>query len=171
MIDDPAPIDKATGKEINPEEAGVLTLAAAQENQEALELRTEHNETHGAMTMALVRAIREEGPHASMDRIFDRMWNYMQAENLSQTPVLGGSERGDKDLFGQPARQEPFSVIVKEVHGDDVVVRGGEAIGLYAGSELRRLADAAAAQLVTLAITATSGLSQATATVTLPALA
>jgi hypothetical protein len=165
LIDDPAPIDKATGKEINPEEAGVLTLAAAQENQEALELRTEQNETHGAMTTALVRAIREEGPHASMDRIFERMWNYMQAENLSQTPILGGTERGDKDLFGQPARQEPFSVIVKEVHGDEVVVRGGEAIGLYAGSELRRLADAAAAQPVTLAITATSGLSQATARV------
>lgn len=156
LIDDPPAIDKTTGKEINPEEAGVLTLAAAQENQEALELLSGQNETHGAMTTALVRAIREEGPHASMDRIFERLSNYMQAENLTQTPILGGVQRGDKDLFGQPAREEPFSVIVKEVHGDDVVLRGGEAIGLYAGSELSR-------QPVTLSVTATSGLSEATA--------
>jgi len=166
LIDDPAPIDKATGQEINPEDAGVLTLAAAQENQEALELLGEKNETHGAMTTALVRAIREEGPHASMDRVFERMWNYMQAANLTQTPVLGGKDRGDKDLFGQPARQEPFSVIVREVHGDDVVLRGGEAIGLYAGSELRRLTtDNAASTPVTLLVSAPTGLSQATARV------
>ena len=165
LIDDPSPIDKATGKEINPEDAGVLTLAAAQENQEALELIGEQNETHGAMTTALVRAIREEGPHASMDRIFERMWNYMQAANLTQTPVLGGQARGDKDLFGQPARQEPFSVIVKEVHGDEVVVRGGEAIGLYAGSEMQRLASGASSQAATLSVTASPGLSQATARV------
>ncbi len=106
LIDDPAPVDKATGKEINPEDAGVLTLAAAQENQEALELRSEKNETHGGMTMALVRAIREEGPHASMDRIFERMWNYMQAANLPQTPVLGreGSAATRTCSASRPAR-------------------------------------------------------------------
>jgi len=163
LIDDPPAIDKATGKEINPEEAGVLTLAAAQENQEALELRGEKNETHGGMTMALVRAIREEGPHASMDRVFDRMWNYMQASNLPQTPVLGGKGRADKDLSGQPARQEPFSVIVKEVRGDEVLLRGGEAIGLREGSELRRLASGAAAQPVSLLVTKSLGLSEAVA--------
>jgi hypothetical protein len=163
LIDDPAPIDKATGKEINPEEAGVLTVAAAQENQEALELRSEKNETHGGMTMALVRAIREEGPHAGMDRIFERMWNYMQAANLPQTPVLGGKGRGDKDLLGQPARQEPFSVIVREVRGDDVLLRGGEAIGLYEGSELRRLAGGAASQPATLVVTKSMGLAEAAA--------
>lgn len=165
LIDDPPAIDKATGKEINPEEAGVLTLAAAQENQEALELRSEKNETHGGMTMALVRAIREEGPHASMDRIFERMWNYMQAENLPQTPVVGGKGRGDKDLLGQPARQEPFSVIVKEVRGDEIVLRGGEAIGLNVGSELRRLGGAAASPPATLVVTRPLGLSEAAAKV------
>jgi hypothetical protein len=167
LIDDPPAIDKATGKEINPEEAGVLTVAAAQENQEALELRSEKNETHGGMTMALVQAIREEGPHASMDRVFERMWNYMQAANLPQTPVLGGKGRGDKDLLGQPARQEPFSVIVKEVRGDEVLLRAGEAIGLYPGSELRRLASgAASSQPATLVVTKSLGLSETAASVT-----
>jgi hypothetical protein len=166
LIDDPPAIDKATGKEINPEDAGVLTVAAAQENQEALELRNETNETHGGMTMALVQAIREEGPHASMDRVFERMWNYMQAANLPQTPVLGGKGRGDKDLLGQPARQEPFSVIVKEVRGDEILLRAGEAIGLYPGSELRRLAaGAASAKPATLVVTKLLGLSEAAATV------
>jgi hypothetical protein len=71
-IYDPLPVDKATGKELNPEDAGALTLEAARENKEALELRSEKNATHGAITMALVQAIREEGPHASMDSIFER---------------------------------------------------------------------------------------------------
>ncbi len=163
VIDDPPAIDKATGKEIDPEGAGVLTLAAAQENQEALELRSENNETHGGMTTALVRAIREEGPHASMDRIFERMSNYMLAANLSQTPVLGGKGRGDRDLLGQPARQEPFSVIVRDVQGDRVILRGGEAIGLYEGSELRRVGSNTGLQTATLVVTKTSGLSESTA--------
>jgi hypothetical protein len=171
LIDDPAPIDKATGKEIDAEDAGVLTLAAAQENQEALELRSEKNETHGGMTMALVRAIREEGPHASMDRIFERMSNYMQAANLPQTPVLGGKGRGDKDLLGEPARQEPFSVIVKEVRGDEVLLRGGEAIGLYEGSELRRLAAGTASQPATLVVTRSLGLAEAAAKIGSPGVA
>jgi hypothetical protein len=167
VMDDPAPVDKA-GKEINPEEEGVLTLAAAQENQEALELRSEKNETHGGMTMALVRAIREEGPRASMDRIFERMWNYMQASNLSQTPVLGGQGRGEKDLLGQPAREEPFSVLVKDVRDDEALLRGGEAIGLYGGSELRRIADSNAAQPVTLVVIKSLGLSEAAAKISPP---
>ncbi len=163
VIDDPPPIDKATGKEINPEEAGVLTLAAAQENQEALEIRGPNNETHGGMTMALVRAIREEGPRASMDRIFERTWNYMQAANLSQTPVLGGNGRGDKDLLGQPSRQEPFSVMAKEVRGDDIVLQGGEAIGLYQGSELRRLSAQSTGAEPTLRVIKVTGLAEAQA--------
>jgi hypothetical protein len=41
-------------------------------------------------------------------------------------------------LLGQPARPEPFQILVKEVHGDEALLRAGEAVGLYAGSELRR---------------------------------
>lgn len=165
VIDDPPAIDQATGEEINPEQAGVLTLAAAQENQEALELRSEKDQTHGGLTLALVRAIREEGPHASMDRIFERMTNTMQAFNLPQTPVLGGKGRGPKDLLGQPAREQPFSVMVKEVHGDEVTLRGGEAIGLYVGSELRSLAEGAPPQPITLVVTRSLGLAGSAARV------
>lgn len=163
VIDDPPAIDKATGKEINPEEAGVLTVAAAQENQEALELWSKNDGVHGGMTTALVRAIREEGPHASMDHIFERMSTYMQASNLMQTPVLGGKDRGDKDLLGQPARQEPFSVIVKEVRGGEALLRGGEAIGLYEGSELRSAAGGNTSQPATLVVTKSLGLAEAAA--------
>ncbi len=137
VVDDAPAADG--GSEINPEEKGVLTLAAAQENQEALEIWDEKDGTHGGMTMALVRAIREEGPHASMNRIFERMLNYMQAANLRQTPVLGGVGRAEKDLLGQAARQEPFSVLVKDVREGEALLGAGEAIGLYEGSELRRV--------------------------------
>ena len=169
LIDDPPALDKATNQEINPEAAGVLTLGAAQENQEALELRTEKDETHGGMTMALVQAIREEGPHASMNRVFERMWNYMQASNLPQTPVLGGRGRGERDLLGEPARQEPFSLIVRQVRGDQVVLRGGEAIGLFAGSELRRIGDGAESQAARLTVERSLGLAESVAKITPPA--
>jgi len=159
-IDDPASIDNSTGKEIDPEGVGVLTLAAAQENQEALEIWDEKDGTHGGMTLALVRALREEGPHASMNRIFERMLNYMQATNLSQTPVLGGKGRGELDLLGDPAKQEPFSVLVKEVRGDEAQLRAGEAIGLYEGSELTRVGGGA-----TLLVTKSLGLTQSAATI------
>jgi Caspase domain len=168
LIDDPPRIDPATGRSINPEEAGVLTLAAAQENQEALELRTEKDETHGGMTMSLVRAIREEGPHASMNHIFERMWSYMQAANLPQTPVMGGRGRGDRDLLGEPARQEPFSVVVRQVRGDEAVLRGGEAIGLFAGSELRQLGGAAGSQAATLTVDRSMGLAESVAKISPP---
>jgi hypothetical protein len=158
VIDDPPTVDRSTGKEINPEDAGVLTLAAAQENQEALEIWDEKDGTHGGMTLALVRALREEGPHASMNRIFERLLNYMQAANLSQTPVLGGKGRGELDLLGGPAKQEPFSVMVKEVHGDEAVLRAGDAIGLYEGSELSRVGGGA-----TLVVTRSLGLTEAAA--------
>jgi hypothetical protein len=148
LIDDPV--------EINPEAAGVLTLAAAQENEEALELRNEKNETHGALTLALVRALREEGPHASMDRVFERTWNYLQVENLPQTPILGGKGRSDKDLLGQPARAEPFSVLVKNASGGDALLGAGEAIGLYEGSELH-------SPTATLVVVKSLGLSEAVA--------
>ena len=137
VIDDPPPVDPKTHEDMNPEAEGVLTLAAAQENQEALEIKDNREGIHGVMTLALVRAIREEGPHASMKRIFERMVNYMQAKNLAQTPVLGGDGRGEKDLLGQVAQQGPFSVLVKKVVDGEALLGAGDAIGLYEGSELR----------------------------------
>jgi hypothetical protein len=168
LIDDPPPVDQVTGRPINPEEAGVLTLAAAQENQEALELSTEKNEAHGGMTMSLVRAIREEGPHASMNHIFERMWSYMQAANLAQTPVMGGRGRGERDLLGEAARQEPFSVVVRQVRGDEAVLRGGEAIGLFAGSELRQIGGAAESKAATLIVDRSMGLAESVAKISPP---
>ena len=164
LVDDPAPVDRATGRELNPEEAGVLTLAAAQENQEALEIWSEGG-AQGGMTASLVRAVREEGPGASMEHIFQRMSNYMRAANLSQTPVLGGKGRGEKDLLGRPARQEPFTVLVKEGRGGEVLLQAGDAIGLFEGSELRRLPGGDAAQPVTLTVVKSLGLMEAAASV------
>ena len=165
VVDDPPPFDKDLGKAVIPEDLGVLTVAAAQENEEAMELRSEKNETHGGMTMALVQALREEGPHASMDRIFERMSNAMRVADLSQTPVLGGKNRGDKDLLGQIAKQEPFTVMAKEVHAGEVLLGGGDAIGLFAGSELRRLSASNGAPSVTLTIVKSLGMAGSAASI------
>ena len=138
VINDPAPVDQA-GKPLDPEQAGVLTLAAAQRNESALEVEDAEHVAHGAMTLALVRALQEEGPNQSMNVIFDRMLNYLKADNLPQTPVLGGKGRGSRDLFGQPAQARPFSVLVKARRGDDLILQGGQAIGIYEKTELKRV--------------------------------
>ena len=73
----PPDIDPATHQPIDPETLGVLTLAAAQPNQEAREIQTEDG-PHGAFTWALAQALR----YASepMDRIFARTMAALGAE-------------------------------------------------------------------------------------------
>ncbi len=57
-------------------------------------------------------------------------------------------------------------MIVRDVRGDEVVLRGGEAIGLYEGSELRRMATGASSQPATLVVARSLGLSESAAKIT-----
>lgn len=166
IVDDPATIDPQTKRLIDPEDLGVLTLAAAQRNQESIEQiftdDTTH-QVHGALTFALVRALQTEGPHASMNIILDRVQDFLSAENLFQTPILGGKARAEKDILGQPVSPASFSVSVKEVRGRDIILRGGQAIGIYSGCELRKIRATQDEPVVTIRVTESPNLAESIA--------
>ncbi len=143
VANDPATLD-ASGQPIDPEKAGVLTLAAAQSNEEAREISTDDG-PHGAFTWALAHALKYSGE--PMDRVFQRAAAELRAGAIPQQPVMGGLGRGTRDLFGQPADPGAgLHILVESVNGKEVRVRGGVELGIYpecilksAGEPARRL--------------------------------
>lgn len=139
VIRDAGMKDPESNHLINPEELGVLTLFAVQRNDEEIEQvfkEDPRRQVHGALTWALVKAIQTEGPHASMNAIYSRILDILGQEGLSETPIKGGAGRDTLDILGQPASTSSFTVSVKAISKKTVVLRGGQAIGLYEGTEL-----------------------------------
>ncbi len=135
VANDPPDIDPATHQPIDPETLGVLTLAAAQPNQEAREVQTEDG-AHGAFTWALAQALR----YASepMDRVFARATAALGANGAVQQPAMGGPSRFSKTILGQPAGAGGgLTVVVDSVKGADIHLRGGAAIGLFPQCRLK----------------------------------
>lgn len=129
VVNDPAEIDSATKRPIDPEKEGVLTLAAAQSSEEAREIDTEDG-PHGAFTWALAHALKYEGE--PMDRVFQRVAAQLHSSGVTQQPVMGGVGRAAKDLFGQPVNASAgLRLLVESVNGKDVRLRGGKELGLY----------------------------------------
>jgi len=159
VANDAATLDPATGQPIDPEKAGVLTLAAAQSNEEAREIDTDAG-AHGAFTWALAHALKYAGE--PMDRIFQRVSAELRAAGVSQQPVMGGLGRGARGLFGEPADPGAgLRILVESVKGKDIHLRGGVEVGLYPDCILKSAGDAP----VRLKITASSGLGSSTAQV------
>ena len=153
VADDPADNDPATHGPIDPEALGVLTLAAAQPNQEAREIQTEDG-PHGAFTWALAQALR----YASepVDRIFARTLAALGSNGAMQQPTMGGPSRFSKTIFGQPpAAGGGLTVVVDSVKGADIHLRGGAAIGLFPKCRLKTVSQPA----VTVEIASSEGLS------------
>lgn len=157
VVNDPPEIDPATSQPIDPEKAGVLTLAAAQSSEEAREIDTEDG-AHGAFTWALAHALKYEGE--PMDRIFQRVAAQMHSSGGSQQPVMGGAGRTSRDLFAEPANDSAgLRLLVQSVNGKEVRLRGGRELGLYPDCILKSESQPP----VELKITAASGLGSSTA--------
>lgn len=149
VVNDPPDIDKKTGMPIDPATVGVITLSAAQRNQPAEEIDLTTDSTgaypfgnaHGAFTWALKRAI-DTGANQTIDALFQRTVALLKADNLSQVPVLEGRNRSGKGIFGQPVDGQGNQTAAVEMwDGNDLLqLRGGRAIGIYKGTQLRRLA-------------------------------
>jgi hypothetical protein len=149
---DPPDRDPATHQPIDPEMLGVLTLAAAQPNQEAREAQTEDG-AHGAFTWALAQSLR----YASepMDRIFARTMAALGANGAIQQPAMGGPSRFSKTILGQPpGAGGGLTVVVDSVKGADIHLRGGAAIGLFPQCRLKTAGQPA----VTVEIASSEGL-------------
>jgi len=129
MANDFADLDPATHQPIDPETLGVLTLAAAQPNQEAREVQTEDG-AHGAFTWALVQSLKYAAE--PMERIFARTMAAMGANGAIQQPSMGGPSRFSQTILGQPpGAGGGLTVVVDSVKGADIHLRGGTAIGLF----------------------------------------
>ena len=153
VANDPADRDPATHQPIDPEALGVLTLAAAQPNQEAREVQTEDG-PHGAFTWAFAHSLR----YASepVDRIFARTVAALGSNGALQQPAMGGAPRFSKTIFGQtPAAGGGLTVVVDSVKGADIHLRGGTAIGLFPKCRLKTVSQPA----VTVEIASSEGLS------------
>ncbi len=159
VVNDPADIDPATKEPIDPEKAGVLTLAAAQSSEEAREIDTEEG-AHGAFTWALAHALRYQGE--PMNRVFQRVSAEMHANGAQQQPVMGGTGRNNQDIFGTPADPAAgMRILVESVKGADIRLRGGKELGLYPDCVLKTAANPP----VRLKITASKDLGSSTAQV------
>jgi len=153
VANDPADTDPATHRPIDTEALGVLTLAAAQPNQEAREVQTEDG-PHGAFTWAFAQSLR----YASepVDRIFARTMASLGSNGALQQPAMGGASRFSKTVFGQaPAVGGGLTVVVDSVKGADIHLRGGTAIGLFPKCRLKTVSQPA----VTVEIASSEGLS------------
>jgi hypothetical protein len=135
-VTDPADIDPATRKAIDPEALGVLTLSAAQSSEEALEVETDSG-AHGAFTWALSQTLKS--PKEPMDRVFQSALALMRGAAIAQLPVMGGVGRGTKGIFGDVA--DPNAgvevAVVKAESRDNVRLNGGIALGLFPGTTLK----------------------------------
>jgi hypothetical protein len=143
---DPGEIDPATGQPVDPEKAGVLTLAAAQQNEEARELPDENGDAHGAFTLALSRALKSR--FEPMDRVFQRIQIEIRGRGLWQEPVMGGAGRAGRGIFGDEVDATAgITYAAESVTGNRVRLRGGPAVGLYPGCKLKRDGATGAARL------------------------
>jgi hypothetical protein len=141
QISDPADKDSDTGKDINPVDVGVVFLAAAQDDESAQENDDTPEGQHGAFTWALRKAL-EQGLDQPADLVVRRATSLLKADNFAQQPDLRGKDLHTTTLFGLPANAvSSTTAVVESVDGSGRVIRlrGGKAIGIYEGSELKRI--------------------------------
>ncbi len=154
--EDPGEMNPATGRAIDPAESGVLTLSAAQSNEEALEMDTEDG-PHGAFTWALMRSLRS--PKEPMETVFQRAVATLHANAMAQVPVMRGRGRSSKGIFGEEGDATAgVTAVVESVKDREVTLRGGAAIGIYPKSILK----SATAPETAVVVTAATGLSRST---------
>jgi len=100
---------------------------------------------HGAFTMALAEALRQQPADASALAIFMSARAIMKNNGATQEPVIEGLPgRQSQTLFGiSKGKALDYSTIpVIEVKDDKVVLEGGWALGLFKENELSLINDA-----------------------------
>ena len=142
-----------------PEDRGALVLSACQDFDSAWETHDEQGTMHGTFSWALLRAMRDSGAGEAATDTFLRAQARMRAETPFQEPVMAGNiDARLSPLFGvrSDRRGERTVVAVEKVQSDGtIVLQGGWANGLAAGSELQLISEPRSA--VRLRITALRG--------------
>ncbi len=127
-----------------PESRGTLVFSAAQSDQTAKESKDENGISHGAFTLALLRAINSSSTNESATNIFLRMVANLKSVGgpNDQDAVMGGTpERISATLFGTPVTEGTTRTVVgvQEVAGGYVYLRGGYELSIYPGCRFAKV--------------------------------
>ena len=124
-----------------PESRGALVLAATQDVDSAWETRDAEGKFHGAFSWAWMRSMRDSASGEPAMETFLRAQARMRAETPFQQPTIAGNVDTRMAPFlgaRTDRRDDRIVVAVQKVRGDGtVIIEGGWANGISAGSELR----------------------------------
>lgn len=138
---DPRDLRDGTDYGPRPESRGALVLSATQDFDRAWEIRDADGKMHGVFTWAFLRALRDAPGGEPAADTFLRADARMRHETPFQEPVLAGSPAARLAPFlgtRTDRRGERTVVAVEKVQsGGTVILQGGWANGLAAGTELR----------------------------------
>jgi Caspase domain len=122
-----------------PEDRGALVVSAAQDFEFAKEHIDENQIAHGAFTSALIKALQQLSPDASVNDIFNSLTAIMKYYGKTQEPVLAGNEiRMKGTLFALPrgSVKNKFMVASSRLEAKGVEMQGGYAFGLAEGVKM-----------------------------------
>ena len=122
-----------------PDERGALVLAATQDLDPAWETKGEDGLMHGWFTWSWIRALCDAAAGEPAQETFLRAQARLRAEAPYQAPaMLGSAEARLRPFLDTHRGHDRRMVAVEKVTADgEVVLQGGWANGLAAGSELR----------------------------------
>jgi hypothetical protein len=161
-------IKDATPYGPRPDLRGALVLAATQDADAAWERKDDEGGMHGAFTWAWIRALRDAAASESAQETFLRAQARLRGETPYQEPLIAGTAASRlRPFLGTriDRRGDRVVVAVESVRPDgSVLLQGGWANGLSAGSELTVAGAGVAVPRLT--ITAILGLGRSLARIT-----
>jgi len=122
-----------------PESRGALVLSAVEDTEVAREMRDAEGKFHGIFSWAWIRSLRDASSGEPAQETFLRAQARMRTEPPFQSPVMAGTPEAKLAPFlgtRIDRRDDRTVVAVGKVQGDSVVLQGGWANGLAAGTEL-----------------------------------
>lgn len=143
-VDMAVPPDPPSKGSKSPEERGALVMAAALDNELAVEVAFDDGVDHGVFCKALVDVLQgSDANKVTVEQLFFNVIGHMRQDVPAQHPTLGKTQdaRRKLTLFGdQPAGdpgQTEVTVVVDDLT-ESLVVQNGRDIGLTRGSEFKR---------------------------------
>jgi hypothetical protein len=128
-----------------PDERGALVLASTQDLDPAWETRGDDGLMHGAFSWAWIRAMRDAVAGEPAQETFLRAQARLRGETPYQAPaMLGGTPARLRPFLGtraNPHRDRMIVAVERVEPNGDVILQGGWAHGLAAGSALSPIGD------------------------------
>lgn len=119
-----------------------LILAAVQKDELESEQTDENNKPHGAFTLALLKAIKQQDVNGSVNNLFTALHAILRSDGVVEEPVMAGDvTRMEGTLFGlsKGTLTNKILIPVDSVIGNRVKVEGGMVIGLHEENELTKV--------------------------------